>query len=139
MSFWGTFIDKGASGDSLLESVRYQLNVLLNSEAPMRALPEGFEQVEASNFCFGLDSAYSISSQMNKDQFSRSLEKWVRTFEPRLSDVSVFVEETDPSKNVMCFSLMAKIETENGSHMFLFDSSISLSSQMAKMEGQEVV
>lgn len=139
MSFWGTFLNKTSKDEGLLESVRYQLNVLLNSEAPMRSIPEGYEQVEASNFCFGLDSAYSISSQMNKDQFSRLLEKWIRTFEPRLSEVSVFVEETDPSRNVMCFSLMAKVETGSGSHMFLFDSNISLSSQMAKMEGQEVV
>ncbi|TDO98033.1 type VI secretion system baseplate subunit TssE [Marinomonas balearica] len=139
MSFWGTFIDKGASNDSLLESIRYQLTSLLNSEAPMRFLPEGFSEVAASNFSFGLDSAHSISSQINHDQFARSLEKWIRTFEPRLTDVSVFIEESDPTKNIMSFSLMAKVDTGAGSHVFLFDSNISLSNQVANMEGQEVV
>ena len=141
MSFWSTFIDQRetTSDDDLLESVRYQLTALLNSEAPMRTLPKPFTEVQLSNFSFGLDTAYSVSSQVNKEQFSRSLEKWVRAFEPRLSEVSVFVNETDPSKNVMSFSLMAKVETSSGNHVFLFDSDISLSSQTAKMEGQEVV
>ncbi|PSW21400.1 type VI secretion system baseplate subunit TssE [Photobacterium sanctipauli] len=147
MSFWGTFIaqrdtESGrviSSDEALLESIRYQLTALLNSEAPMRTLPKQFKEVQLSNFCFGLDAAYSVSSQVNKDQFSRSLEKWVSTFEPRLSEVSVVVNETDPSKNVMKFSLMARVNVRNGEHVFLFDSSISLSSQTAKMEGQEVV
>ncbi|MBC7004890.1 type VI secretion system baseplate subunit TssE [Photobacterium sp. BZF1] len=140
MSFWGTFIAKqNGNEDDLLESIRYQLTVLLNSEAPMRVLPKQFKEVQLSNFSFGLDAAYSVSSQVNKEQFSRSLEKWVRAFEPRLSEVSVFVKESDPSKNIMKFSLMAKVDVQNGEHVFLFDSSISLSSQSAKMEGQEVV
>ena len=140
MSFWGTFIAKqNGNEDDLLESIRYQFTVLLNSEAPMRVLPKQYKEVQLSNFSFGLDAAYSVSSQVNKEQFSRSLEKWVRAFEPRLSEVSVFVKESDPSKNVMKFSLMAKVDVQNGEHVFLFDSSISLSSQSAKMEGQEVV
>ncbi|MBY5947679.1 type VI secretion system baseplate subunit TssE [Photobacterium rosenbergii] len=140
MSFWGTFIAKqNGNEDDLLESIRYQLTVLLNSEAPMRVLPKQYKEVQLSNFSFGLDAAYSVSSQVNKEQFSRSLEKWVRAFEPRLSEVSVFVKESDPSKNIMKFSLMAKVDVQNGEHVFLFDSSISLSSQSAKMEGQEVV
>ena len=140
MSFWGTFIAKNhGNEEDLLESIRYQLTVLLNSEAPMRVLPKQFKEVQLSNFSFGLDAAYSVSSQVNKEQFSRSLEKWVRAFEPRLSEVSVFVKESDPSKNIMKFSLMAKVDVKNGEHVFLFDSSISLSSQSAKMEGQEVV
>ncbi|MGF1681924.1 type VI secretion system baseplate subunit TssE [Photobacterium minamisatsumaniensis] len=147
MSFWRTFIDqreasngqKTNSDDELLESIRYQLTVLLNSEAPMRTLPKQFKEVQLSNFSFGLDAAYSVSSQVNKEQFSRSLEKWVRAFEPRLSEVSVFVNESDPHKNVMKFSLMARVNIPNGEHVFLFDSSISLSSQTAKMEGQEIV
>lgn len=140
MSFWGTFIAKqNGNEEQLLESIRYQLTVLLNSEAPMRVLPKQFKEVQLSNFSFGLDAAYSVSSQVNKEQFSRSLEKWVSAFEPRLSEVSVFVKESDPSKNIMKFSLMAKVDVKNGEHVFLFDSSISLSSQSAKMEGQEVV
>lgn len=140
MIFWKTFLrDEQNRGDDVLESIRYQLSTLLNSEAPMISFSKGFKEVESSNARFGLDSSYSISSQMNKDQFARSVETWVKSFEPRLSDVSVFVEESDPRKNVICFSLMAKVKTGNGNHVFLFDSNISLSDQVAKLEGQEVV
>ncbi len=140
MIFWKTFLrDEASVGEDYLESIRFQLSTLLNSEAPMISFSKGFKEVEASNMRFGLDSGYSISSQMNKDQFSRSVESWVRSFEPRLSDVSVFIEESDPGKNVICFSLMAKVKTANGNHVFLFDSNISLSDQVAKLEGQEVV
>jgi len=140
MIFWKTFLrEEQNRGDDVLESIRYQLSTLLNSEAPMISFSKGFKEVESSNVRFGLDSGYSISSQMNKDQFARSVETWVKSFEPRLSDVSVFVEESDPRKNVICFSLMAKVKTVNGNHVFLFDSNISLSDQVAKLEGQEVV
>lgn len=88
---------------------------------------------------FGLDSMYSISSQLDHDQFARSVEQWVRSFEPRLSEISVFLEDSDPRKNMICFSLMAKLKTPNGNHVFLFDSNISLSNQIASLEGQEVV
>lgn len=140
MIFWNTFLkSEGTVGDEMLEAIRYQLTALLNSEAPMKSLPKGFKEIEASNMRFGLDSVYSISSQMDKDQFARSVEHWVRAFEPRLAEVSVFIEESDPRKNMICFSLMAKIKTPNGNHVFLFDSNISLSDQVAKLEGQEVV
>lgn len=140
MIFWNTFLKHEEEvGDELLGAIRYQLTALLNSEAPMMGLPKGFREVEISNMRFGLDSAYSISSQMDKDQFARSVEHWVRAFEPRLDEVSVFIEESDPRKNMICFSLMAKIKTPNGNHVFLFDSNISLSDQVAKLEGQEVV
>ncbi|MCZ2720861.1 type VI secretion system baseplate subunit TssE [Marinomonas sp. 15G1-11] len=140
MIFWKAFLKSDQNkGDEILESIRYQLSTLLNSEAPMIGFSKGFREVDASNMRFGLDSSYSISSQMDKDQFARSIESWVRSFEPRLNDVSVFMEESDPRKNVICFSLMAKVKTENGNHVFLFDSNISLSDQVANLEGQEVV
>ncbi|USD66345.1 type VI secretion system baseplate subunit TssE [Vibrio sp. SCSIO 43136] len=139
MSFWSTFLDKSDSNDSLLESVRYQLTALLNSEAPMRKVSHQFPNVEASILGFGLDCAHSVSSQVDHDQFARSMESWVKRYEPRLSEVSVFVEESDPNKNLLCFSLMAKMSTEKGDHVFLFDSNISITRQTAKLEGQEVV
>ncbi|WP_228481309.1 type VI secretion system baseplate subunit TssE [Vibrio fluminensis] len=140
--FWKTFINKqtiSGDGDDLLESIHYQLTTLLNSEAPMRAVPNAFPEVQNSLYCFGLDNSQSLSSQIDQDQFSRSLERMIKAFEPRLSDVSVFVQEGDSTKNAICFSIMAKVETKKGEHVFLFDSNLNLSNQLATMEGQEVV
>ncbi|WP_114764644.1 type VI secretion system baseplate subunit TssE [Vibrio rhodolitus] len=142
MTFWKTFVsnrESNSGGDALLDSIHYQLTTLLNSEAPMRVVPNAFPQVQNSLFCFGLNNAQSLSSQVDHDQFARALEKMIKSFEPRLSDVSVFVQESDPSKNAVCFSIMAKVETAKGEHVFLFDSNINLSNQLATMGGQEVV
>lgn len=147
MMFWKTFVKKPKAAnasvetgsDDLLEAIRYQLTTLLNSEAPMRLVSNAFPQVQHSLYCFGLDNSQSLSSQVDHDQFSRALERMVQAFEPRLSEVSVFVQENDHSKNAVCFSIMAKVETPKGEHVFLFDSNISLSNQLATMEGQEIV
>ncbi|MGR5095687.1 type VI secretion system baseplate subunit TssE [Vibrio maritimus] len=152
MMFWKTFvkqtgsnrtasgnINSEKSGDDLLDAIHYQLTTLLNSEAPMRLVSNSFPEVQRSLYCFGLDNSQSLSSQIDHDQFSRALERMIKAFEPRLSEVSVFVQESDQSKNAVCFSIMAKIETAKGEHVFLFDSNISLSNQSATMEGQEIV
>jgi type VI secretion system protein ImpF len=142
MSFWKTFVKKSKSTserDDLLDSIHYQLTTLLNSEAPMRLIPSVYTETQRSIYCFGLDNSQSQSSQVEQDQFSRALERLIRSFEPRLSDVSVFVQEGDQTKNAICFSIMAKVDTPAGEHVFLFDSNISLSNQQATMEGQEVV
>lgn len=152
MMFWKTFVKKpnpkttgsvgspnANAGDELLDAIHYQLTALLNSEAPMRLVSNSFPETQRSLYCFGLDNSQSLSSQVDQDQFSRSLERMIKAFEPRLSEVSVFVQEGDKSKNAICFSIMAKVETVNGEHVFLFDSNISLSSQSTTMEGQEIV
>lgn len=141
MIFWKTFLQaEGVSHhDETLEAIRYQLTVLLNSEAPMLSLPKNLKQVEKSTVRFGLDSIYSISSQMDNDQFSRSMEGWIRDFEPRLSDVHVDIEEIETHKNIISFSLMARVSTETGNHALMFDSNICLANQTVSLEGQEVV
>jgi len=142
MSFWKTFVKKSNTSsdrDDLLESIHYQLTTLLNSEAPMRLIPSVYSETQKSIYCFGLDNSQSQSSQIEKDQFSRALERLIQSFEPRLSEVSVFVQEGDQTKNAICFSIMAKVNTLAGEHVFLFDSNLSLSNQQATMEGQEVV
>ncbi|MGR5284120.1 type VI secretion system baseplate subunit TssE [Vibrio maritimus] len=152
MMFWKTFVKKGGTyvdstehsrnkkhGDDLLDAIHYQLTTLLNSEAPMRLISSSYPEVQRSLYCFGLDNSQSLSSQIDHDQFSRALERMIKAFEPRLSEVSVFVQEGDQSKNAVCFSIMAKVETAKGEHVFLFDSNISLSNQSATMEGQEIV
>lgn len=152
MMFWKTFVKKANTtsnanhyshnekgGDDLLDAIHYQLTTLLNSEAPMRLVSSSYPEVQQSLYCFGLDNSQSLSSQIDHDQFSRALERMIKAFEPRLSEVSVFVQESDQSKNAVCFSIMAKVETPKGEHVFLFDSNISLSNQSATMEGQEIV
>ncbi|NLS11779.1 type VI secretion system baseplate subunit TssE [Vibrio sp. SM6] len=142
MAFWNTFIRSRQSpndADALLGAVHYQLTQLLNAEAPMREVSSAFPQAQGSLLCFGLESNQSVSSQIDQDQFSRALERLITAFEPRLSDVSVVVQESDGETNAILFSIMAKVDTPNGPHLFLFDSNLNLSTQQTTMEGQEIV
>ena len=84
MSFWKTFVKKSNTSsdrDDLLESIHYQLTTLLNSEAPMRLIPSVYSETQKSIYCFGLDNSQSQSSQIEKDQFSRALERLIQSFE----------------------------------------------------------
>ena len=141
MMFWKTFLNQDGDqiGDDLLASVRAQLTHLLNSEAPLYPIANVFRETLHSNFRYGLDSLHTVSSQMDQDQFARQLEGWIRTFEPRLTNVAVEVVEGDASRNVITFSVMAKVKTDTGEHALLFDSSLNLGDQKVQMEGQEIV
>lgn len=106
MIFWQTFVNRSENkpySDELLSSIHYQLTTLLNSEAPMRRIPDSFPQVQRSLLGIGLDNSQSLSSQIDNDQFSRSIEKMIKAFEPRLADVSVYVQESAPQKKRRLF------------------------------------
>lgn len=141
MMFWKTFLadEQDRIGDDLLASVRSQLTHLLNSEAPLLPISHPYQESLHSNYRFGLDSLHTISSQMDHEQFARQLEDWINTFEPRLQNVAVEVVEGDASRNVISFSVMAKVKTETGVHALLFDSNLNLGNQKVQMEGQEIV
>ncbi|GGB82425.1 hypothetical protein GCM10011352_05310 [Marinobacterium zhoushanense] len=142
MVFWQTFLADEPVADqyeALVASVRYQLKQLLESEAPLTTLPAKLAQVERSNMRFGLDCLQSISSRMDKDQFARQLESWIKAFEPRLSDVRVEVYERDETNNAINFSLVARLKTDRGQHALVFDSNLSLVDQKVDIEGQDLV
>jgi len=142
MVFWKTFLARepvGNGHEALVAAVRYQLTRLLESEAPLTLLPPRLAQVERSNMRFGLDCLQSISSQMDRDRFARQLEGWIKSFEPRLSDVRVEVYERDEANNAINFSLVARLKTERGTHALVFDSNMSLIDQKVDMEGQDLV
>ncbi|UJF17204.1 type VI secretion system baseplate subunit TssE [Vibrio sp. SS-MA-C1-2] len=140
MNFGQVFLNRqGQQKQETLESIRYQLTVLLNSEAPMVTIPTHYTETLLSNFCFGLDNLHTISSQIDHQLFARSIERLVMKFESRLSSVSVLVKESDGVSNLLVFSLMANVIVDGQEHTFLFDSNISLSNHLAKIEGQEIV
>ncbi len=142
MSFWNAFLNKEQGterSDELVRSVEYQLCALFGSEAPLMPVSHRFKQVRQSNFCYGLESIQSISSQMDKDEFTRYVRKLVQAFEPRLSQVSVEVFERDETRNRINFSLTAQLNTHQGTRIVEFDSNISLADQGTEIEGQDIV
>lgn len=142
MSFWNAFLNHDKtmdSADELVRSVEYQLAALFGSEAPLTSVSHRFKEVRHSNYCYGLESIHSISSQMNRDEFTRYVRKLIQGFEPRLSDVSIEVFERDEMKNRINFSLTARLKTRQGIRVVEFDSDIRLADQTTQVEGQDIV
>lgn len=142
MLFWKAFLASEESLDAVEEriaAIRYQMTRFLESEAPLVAWSERLKHVECSNMRFGLDCIQSISSQMDKTRFSRQLEGWLKAFEPRLSNIRVEAYEHDEGSNLINFSVLAHLNTEQGRHALVFDSNISLANQKADVGEQEFV
>ncbi len=144
MIFWRAFLSKKNYDDpreELIESVRYHLVRLLESEAPLVSLSPKLVECEKSSFRFGIENIQSISSQMDMEQFSSQIENWVKVFEPRLSEVITEVFERDDESNSIDFSLTVRLNddriTNEKERELAFDSRISLAHQQISMEEQD--
>ena len=144
MIFWRAFLSKKTFDDpreELIESVRYHLMRLLESEAPLVVLSPKLVECGTSSFRFGIENIQSISSLMNKEQFSSQVEHWIKVFEPRISDVITEVFERDDESNAIDFSLTVRLNddriTNEKERELAFNSQISLAHQQVSMEEQD--
>ena len=144
MIFWRAFLAKKTYDDprqELIESVRYHLTRLLETEAPLVALSPKLVECETSSFRFGIENIQTISSQMDKDQFANQVENWIKTFEPRLSDVVTEVFERNDDSNAIDFSLSVRLNDERieneKERELSFESRLSLAHQQISMEEQD--
>lgn len=92
----------------LKHSVARDLTDLLNTRRRESDIPEEFTEVTRSIAAFGMRDL--SSSPIDREQIRRAIENCVRTFEPRLSHVSVFVEETAVSQVGFRIVAMLRIE-----------------------------
>jgi len=75
----------------LRNSVRRDLEALLNSHRFCRSLPSGADQLERSLLQYGAPDFFAVNagSARAREEFRRSLEETIRRFEPRFKHVSV--------------------------------------------------
>jgi type VI secretion system protein ImpF len=79
----------------LMESVRRDLEFLLNTRTPRRSEVEEFRNLDASVYALGLKdfSAYDLRQPGTADVVAASIAESIRTYEPRLANVSVAVDD----------------------------------------------
>src|SRR3954453_4830900 len=75
---------------------------LLNTRRAEEAFDPDFEQATKSLLAFGVAdfTSYNLKSSLDQERVRRSIEKAIRQFEPRLTQVVVTVKEPDPLKPV---------------------------------------
>ncbi len=80
----------------LKESVRRDLEHLLNTRRPLVSIPPGLKHVERSLVRYGIPDFAGVREDVQSDirNLARQIEKAIRDFEPRLTEVRVDPVET---------------------------------------------
>ncbi|WP_281558501.1 hypothetical protein [Thalassomonas sp. RHCl1] len=126
MSFCQAFFSKQSSDNSdagakettnqangknaLFESISFNLQSLLQSEAPMVVLDRRLAQIQSSNWRYGVVDIQSNNRFMDADNFALQLAQSIAFSEPRLSQIKVLVIEHPNNKQAVHFHLSANID-----------------------------
>lgn len=111
----------------LRESVRRDLENLLNTRLPCHDFEAGMEQLEYSVVNYGIPdfSGNNLVSSREKEQFRRQLEKVISYFEPRFKSVRVeLVESTSETDRTLRFRIDGLLNVQPAVKPIVFDSSM---------------
>ncbi|MEL0610952.1 GPW/gp25 family protein [Vibrio echinoideorum] len=135
MSFWKTFIsDSKPYKDAEIEDIKFHLTKLLEAEASLTDIDNRLVEVNRSNLKFGIEDIQLLSATLEKTQLTLRIETWIKSFEPRLHDISVELGERKEGDNSLSFNIIAKVKTSYGEQDLIFDSKIALNDLTTSLE-----
>lgn len=121
----------------LHNSVRRDLQNLLNTRYRIIAPPEEFKQLETSLLNYGLPdlATINITNVEKKKDFTRSLEKILRTYEPRFKSVKVILlDNNDKTDRTLKFRIDATLYADPAPEIIVFDSVLDPVSRTVNVE-----
>lgn len=107
------------------DSVRRDLETLLNTRYHIIAPPEEYAELEKSLLNYGLPdlATVNIIDKKMRDEFSNRLEKTLADFEPRFKSVRVsYVDNKDNTDRTLRFRIDAEIYADPLPETVVFDS-----------------
>ncbi len=113
-------------------SIRRDLEWLLNSRRTPEDPPEDMEDAARSVLYFGLPDVTSLSGDSTDDRVRllRMIEEAIATYEPRLSGVSVSeAESTDSESRRVRFIIQATLRMDPSPELVYFDTVLDLSNK----------
>lgn len=122
----------------LKNSVRRDLEWLLNTRRIVTPPDEGLKEVNRSTYVFGLPdlSAISVGSSGDRNRLVRQLTATINMFEPRLTNVRVvLVEAPDSGKKDMRMRIEAMLRMDPVPEPISFDTVIELKSGNCRLSG----
>jgi type VI secretion system protein ImpF len=124
----------GASTRSLAQvrdSVKRDLEWLLNSRQAVAELPADLRQLDRSMLTYGMPdlSSASLSNIGDQDRLRRSVEDAIRRFEPRLSRVGVTLAAGRESERSIHFRIDAMLNVDPEPEPVTFDSVLQLTTK----------
>jgi type VI secretion system protein ImpF len=123
---------------ALRDSVRRDLENLLNVRREESLIPPDYPQAARSLLNYGLPdlSVYSLKSSADQQKLRRSIEAALRSFEPRLTNVSVAIEGWDHSRPVLRFRVEAILRVEPAPEPVVFDTEFWLENSRFTIKGR---
>jgi type VI secretion system protein ImpF len=118
------------------QAVRRDLEWLLNTRRLATGIPEGLEELQSSLAAYGLpDFAGSGTDEGDSQARVRAaIEDAVRTFEPRLQDVSVALEPQRDTERALRFRIDALLMVDPAPEPVTFDTTLQLVSGEYEVE-----
>ncbi|GLS26059.1 type VI secretion system baseplate subunit TssE [Marinibactrum halimedae] len=110
------------------ESVRRDLEHLLNTRYKCLSHPEGLTHLDTAITEFGLPdlSTVNLTASTSRERFCRDIEDCILTFEPRIKTVKVISEgKPDPEDPVIRFRVEAVLHINPAAEVIIFDSSLN--------------
>ena len=114
----------------LKQSVRRDLEWLLNTRRSPEEVPEDLEEVNKSVAVYGLPDFTGISAKSEAEQkkLVHALETAIKIFEPRFIDVKVTLEPPNNVERVLHFRIEARLLVDPVPEPVVFDTVLQLGS-----------
>jgi type VI secretion system protein ImpF len=113
------------------------LTALLNTRRAEEDFAPVYVEATNSLLTFGITdfTAYNLKSDTDQEQVRRSIERAIRQFEPRLTQVEVSVEKPDPLRPVLQFQIAALMRIEPAAEPVVFDATLQRESRRIAVSG----
>lgn len=121
----------------LRNSVKRDLENLLNTRFRMQSPPEEYREMEISILNYGLPdlATVNIADIEKKRAFTKNLEKTLRTFEPRFKSVKVIhIDNKDTTDRTLRFRIDAMLHADPAPEVIIFDSVLDPVFRTVKVE-----
>ena len=109
----------------LRNSVRRDLESLLNARYRVISPPEQFEQLSTSLLNYGLPDLATVNmlDVVKRQEFTRNIEHIIRTYEPRFKSVKVsYIDNTRSTDRTLRFRIDAVMYADPAPEVIVFDS-----------------
>ena len=110
------------------ESMKRDLEWLLNTRQPVMPKLEFYPETAASVLNFGLPDIHSFDGSRGKEQnaLTQAIENCIRTFEPRINQPRVYLTRSDTQSRSLKFHIEGNIRYENMEEEIKFDTLLEL-------------
>jgi type VI secretion system protein ImpF len=120
------------------ESVRRDLEMLLNCRQPCVTWPKWYDELKISLFNYGIPdfTGFDLAAPDRREEFRRTVEEVVRNFEPRLFGVSVSLLMVDDMTRSIRLRISAQIQPDIASaETIVFNSVVDTATRTFSVSG----